>query len=240
MKFLRVPPAKLHKYQHYHDDRDVAWIKLYTSLLDADTDVEYSLLHDSTKLLLHHIWMLAARTKNRIPYNREWISKQKLNVRSSINLKDLLAHGFIEIVEIDLDNVLVPPLDDSLVSHASLGSSFLTSSPKEDKFDFEAIWGEYPRKLGRAEALRHFRAQVKTRADYVALQSAVTNYRAEIEANEIEDRFVKHGSTFFNSAWRDYADGVWSAKSIGKKAPVRVSRPPSDEVLAVMNAKGRK
>jgi hypothetical protein len=215
VKFLRVPPATWAKYQHYHDDRDVVWIKLYTSLLDENSDVDYSLLPDASKLLLHHVWMLAARTKNRIPYTKDWVSKKKLNVRSAVNLKPLLAGNFLEIFENDIDGFLVPPLDESLVSHACLVSSLIsTSSPKEKRteeetYDFDLVWSEYPRKRGREKALTHFNAQIKSRADFAALQSAIRNYRRETELLATEEQFVLHGSTFFNARWRDYVDGVW-------------------------------
>lgn len=240
MKFLRVPPEKLAKWQHYHDVRDRLWIKLYTSLLDPESDVDYSLLPDASKCLLHHVWLLAARTDNRIPYNKEWISKRRLNVRSAINLKELLAKGFLEIFEESLEGFLVPPLDDSLVPHASLS---LKSSPlgalegesegKPVAADFEAVWREYPRKKGRDKALAHFKAQIKTRSDLAAITSAVRNYRREIEALGTEERFVQHGSTFFHGTWRDYADGVWKAPKTERGAAPK-SKPPSDEVRRLM------
>lgn len=226
MKFLRVPPEKWKRYQHYHDERDYVWIKLYTQLLDEDKDVDYSLLPDAAKLLLHHVWMLAARTKNRIPYNREWISKKKLNVRSSINLKPLLAAGFVEIFESAIDDFLVPPLDDSQDSHACLESDSLKSlSPKGESEGegFEEAWRDYPRRIGKGDAQRHYRAQVKSRSDHQALLSAIRNYRREIELLGTEEQFVKHGSSFFNGRWRDYVDGVWKpptkAKAPAAKTP---------------------
>jgi hypothetical protein len=78
---------------------------------------------------------------------------------------------------------------------------------------FESSFHLYPvrRRKHRAQAERSYKAQVKTVADDVALESAVRNYAREVEILELEDRFVLLASTFFNERWRDYVDGVWIA-----------------------------
>ena len=72
---------------------------------------------------------------------------------------------------------------------------------------FAALWSEYPRKRGRARALRSFCAQIKTDADLVAITSAVANYKREVEGRD--ESKILHGSTFFAGEWTDYADGTW-------------------------------
>jgi hypothetical protein len=78
------------EYQHYKH-RDPPWIKLYHRLID---NYEYGCLQDASKLLLFSLYMLAARTNNRIPADPEWI-KSKAMMSQEIDLSELIAAGFI-------------------------------------------------------------------------------------------------------------------------------------------------
>jgi hypothetical protein len=71
------------------------------------------------------------------------------------------------------------------------------------QFSFETIWKLYPKKLGKTDALRHFKKTVVTEKDFEDIQSAVKNYQAYIRVEKVEEKFVKHGSTWFNT-WRDW------------------------------------
>lgn len=68
---------------------------------------------------------------------------------------------------------------------------------------FESIWSQYPKKLGKTDALRHFKKTVVNEKDFEDIQSAVKNYQAYIRVEKVEEKFVKHGSTWFNT-WRDW------------------------------------
>lgn len=84
------------EFQHYKD-RNPPWIKFYHSLLD---DYEYSCLQDDSKLLLISLYLLAAKTSNKIPYDLKWIqTKAMLNKKPK--LQPLIDFGFIFIDEID-------------------------------------------------------------------------------------------------------------------------------------------
>lgn len=72
-------------------------------------------------------------------------------------------------------------------------------------FDFDSIWKDFPKKLGRSQALRHFRASVKTESDWMSIKKALANYKRHIQDKSIESRFIQHGKTWFNN-WRDWVD----------------------------------
>jgi hypothetical protein len=74
------------------------------------------------------------------------------------------------------------------------------------KFDFELAYSKYPRKLGRAKAMQHFEAQVKTAKDFDDLLLAIENYKADIIVRSTEEQYIKHAATFFNQNWRDWAN----------------------------------
>jgi hypothetical protein len=67
---------------------------------------------------------------------------------------------------------------------------------------FEELWKKYPRRIGKKEALRHFRASVKTPEDLLKIEQALTNY---LQSTNVAKGFVQNGSTWFNN-WTDWAE----------------------------------
>lgn len=91
------------------------------------------------------------------------------------------------------------PLPDSLNPQPSIppnpllgGIDFLA--------EFEKIWKDYPKPIGKKQALRHFAASVRTLEDVQGIRRALENY---LKTREVKGGFVKHGSTWFNN-WRDF------------------------------------
>lgn len=82
------------KFQHYKN-RNPPWIKLHTELLE---NYEFARLPDASKLLALCIWLLAARSDNRIPADPAWI-QSKCNLKSKPDLQPLLDGGFIEWIQ---------------------------------------------------------------------------------------------------------------------------------------------
>ena len=75
----------------------------------------------------------------------------------------------------------------------------------EDVDVFNILWLKYPRRLGKSDALRHFKATVKTDKDLEDINKALDNYIKHIKSEKTEEKFIKHGSTWFNK-WRDWVD----------------------------------
>lgn len=71
------------------------------------------------------------------------------------------------------------------------------------KFDFEVLWAKYPRREGRKEAEKHFKASVVTLEDWLDIQNALDNYIAKLRKENTEPKFFKMGATWFNN-WKDY------------------------------------
>lgn len=93
---------------------------------------------------------------------------------------------------------------------------------------FEQIWAQYPRRLGKKAAERHFRATVKSEADFERIKRALQNYVKKLEADRTEEQFVKHGSSWFNS-WEDWTDYAPPRASNAPRVPVPVKRAPDIE-----------
>lgn len=73
----------------------------------------------------------------------------------------------------------------------------------EEPPEFEPLWKTYPRREGRKDALKHFKATVKTTEDLANIKLAVKNYADYITKAGKDREFTKMGSTFFND-WEEW------------------------------------
>ena len=73
--------------------------------------------------------------------------------------------------------------------------------PQGDERDFDAWYREYPKKVGRGQAVKAFRAAVK-KADAETLIDAAKEYALTVQGKE--KRFIKNPSTWLNGeCWLD-------------------------------------
>ena len=82
------------------------WAKIYTDLIDAHEEKHphYDALSDVAKCHLHHFWLLAMKSNNRIPHKPEWLQR-RLNIREPLELQALLDSGRLYLMdEDDADN----------------------------------------------------------------------------------------------------------------------------------------
>lgn len=197
MRYLRV--KNLERFQPQSSKR-LPWIKLMTELLEPTRQPWTTDLPDAAKALLYHVWLMASVHGGRIP--EDWLTRERLNLKSKPNLDSILELGLVWFENED-GSV-------SEHSHARLARSGYLPSPhlvpeggpgSSQETAFASVWFDYPRRIGRKDALRHFKASVKTPEDLARLRVALSNYRAEVEGREM--RFVQHGSTWFNN-WQDW------------------------------------
>lgn len=69
-----------------------------------------------------------------------------------------------------------------------------------EKGAFERIWNQYPKRIGKKTAMRHFKVSVKTKEDLTRLEQALVNY---LSSKRVKNGFVQNGSTFMNN-WEDW------------------------------------
>ncbi len=70
-------------------------------------------------------------------------------------------------------------------------------------FDFDIVYGKYPRKIGRKKGIETCRSQIKTQSDFDSLLLAIQRYSDHCRLERVEPKFIKHFSTFMNS-WTDW------------------------------------
>lgn len=75
---------------------------------------------------------------------------------------------------------------------------------------FEKIWAEYPRKQGKKDALRHYKAWIKASPKHTDeyLLARLETYKAYLKAYNTDSKFIQKGSTWFNGNF----DDDWSIK----------------------------
>lgn len=70
--------------------------------------------------------------------------------------------------------------------------------------DFEEVWKIYPKKQGKEAAKKAYIKARKAGVTNCIIVSGLTQYIAFIKANNTADKYIKHGSTWFNQqCWED-------------------------------------
>ena len=61
----------------------------------------------------------------------------------------------------------------------------------------------FPNKKGKSAVSKKAMRELAEAGETVVI-AAVENYKAEIQRKGTEEKYILHGSTFFNGRWRDY------------------------------------
>ena len=70
--------------------------------------------------------------------------------------------------------------------------------------EFDNLWIIYPRKQGKDKAQGYYERARKAGTTYEEVEEGILAYKAYIEAEGIDKKYVKQGSTFFSQkAWQD-------------------------------------
>lgn len=119
-----------------------------------------------------------------------------------------MSNGFDAQVQPIPDNNtdIIPDRDNS--NNNSLASETDTKQKKPDlkelEKDFEEVWKAYPKKQGKEAAKKAYIKARKAGTSNCEIVAGLTRYRLFITRNKTEDRYIKHGSTWFNQkCWED-------------------------------------
>ena len=70
--------------------------------------------------------------------------------------------------------------------------------------EFEILWELYPRKEGKAKALKAYEKARKNGTTFDDVKQGIEAYRRQTEALKTATEYIKHGSTWFNNeCWKD-------------------------------------
>lgn len=129
--------------------------------------------------------------------NQKWFVPKFIVFQYGTLQKNNRLHQRI-LFELEKEGVSIP------LGHPSQGDKDKDMDKDKDReMLFELLWSKYPRKDGRKEAFRHFKATVTTEEDSANIQAALGNYLKHLKNNRTEPQFIKMGSTWFNN-WQDW------------------------------------
>ena len=75
---------------------------------------------------------------------------------------------------------------------------------KEIENDFDEVWKIYPKKQGKEAAKKAYIKARKAGVSKLDIVTGLLKYKDFIKANNTADRYIKHGSTWFNQqCWQD-------------------------------------
>jgi hypothetical protein len=129
------------------------------------------------------------------------------NNRESVNQKDneedivLIPYRYGIDTTITITNTI--PITSSITS--SISNTINKSiTNKELEEEFESIWKEYPRKQGKANALKSYIKARKKGTSKEEVLLGLENYVYYITIEKVKPQYIKQGSTWFNQeCWND-------------------------------------
>ena len=133
------------------------------------------------------------------------------------------------IHSIDKNSIEENRLDKISIDKSSINNeqnSFQTLSKKEleNQFnnEFDKMWEYYPNKKGKDDARKKYIFARKSGVSYEIIAQGLKNYINYIKAENIELKFIKHGSTWFSrKCWNDdYKISNTSNKKVDKQMEI--------------------
>lgn len=110
---------------------------------------------------------------------------------------------------IDINNIN-NNIDNSIDNNHQQVDKVSSLSKEEEilKKEFEELWEQYPRKEGKSVAFKSYcKYRKSNKADYITkedVEKGIQAYNRHIKANNIETKYIKQGSTYFNQrSWED-------------------------------------
>ncbi len=189
------------QHQHYKNKRPT-WIKVYTHLL---TDMKFRSMCDSSKLLLFHLWLLAATNGNKIRL-------EMCNLRSITGI----SNRKLDPSELIENNYLVPydsrlALDGVYTREEKRREEHIKKRREEKRpqtpFDskaFNLFWSTYPKKVGKGAARKSWEKLKPDTMMVGAIIKAVENQKRSPQWMSDGGRFIPNPSTWLNQErWSD-------------------------------------
>lgn len=94
--------------------------------------------------------------------------------------------------------------------------------------EFEELWQEYPRKEGKAQALKAYRRHRKAGKTMDDFRTALERYKRKIRREGTEKRFIMQGKRFFNTDFEDYMGDDTGDGDMVQVEPQRLEMPGMD------------
>lgn len=200
MDFIEVEIVNWHKYNKRKDYKKMSWFALSNTFI---TDQEFYDFSAEEKLAWIVILSEASKAQTeKLKINLNYVDrvcgiKQKSFLSAVSKLKHL---GCLKPVQ-DLYGICTESERHTTEQNTTLQNN----NTNAQSFDFASVYKIFPRKVGKEAGFKILKRSIKTQSEFDDLLKAVARYRAHVERERIEPRYIKHFSTFANH-WRDWLD----------------------------------
>lgn len=201
MDFIEIKIRNWEKYNKRKDYKRPWWFALSNSLLE-DPDF-YSFTDGEIKAWIYILSQASKQCSPSVKINTVH-SNRVCNIKESTMIsciKKLLTH------KVCTESVRNPnaTLHNITVQNRTIQNTIAQPDGRASVIDFNILYQEYPRKVGKKAGLRLCKNAIKTPEALLAARKAVKRYSDYCRSNKVEPRFIKHFSTFMNS-WEDWCD----------------------------------
>jgi hypothetical protein len=119
----------------------------------------------------------------------------------------------------------IPPMQNLHNKDSSIiDPPIIDNKPMDIDVYFDKLWDIYPKKKGKSSIKKSTKEKLY-KVGFDKLKKAIENYKEEISILGTEEQYIKYGSSFFNTNWTDYIDGVYIKPSNKQeKTPERYYR----------------
>ena len=153
---------------------------------------------DNVLVISNHEEMVGSETSS-AQRVREWRKKKLLQCNEKVTADVTQEYRDKSIDNRDIDN-----RDKNLDNN-------IPSFPEQKKLnekvyneEFEKLWQYYPKKQGKEDARKKYIIARKNGTTYEEIANGLRNYITYIKSENIEEKYIKHGSTWFNQkCWND-------------------------------------
>lgn len=153
----------------------------------------------------------------------KWISKlaEQGYINIDLNYKEgtkEILNRYLRIVEYPIKEKFNTPIKEKFKENNTVinnTSNNICANDIEDFFEF--LWKAYPKKKGKGQVSFTQKRKLYKLGQEQMLRT-ILRYKNDIKKNKTADKYVKNGSTFFNSGYVDYLDENYEgadAKSYG-------------------------
>ena len=142
------------------------------------------------------------REKQQLEYD-EITEKYVLKSECLTDVKQMLNQNRIEEYSIEENRIENNRADKVL--HCNTSVTKCNMDKETDlKEKFEELWKIYPNKKGKTNAYKSFKKAIKENISIEEIKQGLENYIRYIEIEKVEQKYIKHGSTWFNQqCWND-------------------------------------
>ena len=168
-------------------------------------------LMDSGAIYMLDIQNFIGESSTEADRQRKYYNKIKAEKQLEIECKEQCKKSYktstpeIDIKkEIELDTDIEIELNKDNNEQFSLPSVSKKELQIQYENEFEKLWEHYPNKKGKDQAKNKYLLARKQGITYESIAQGLKNYINYIKSENIEEKFIKHGSTWFNQkCWND-------------------------------------